>query len=112
MRWGLLWTVNQGFTPQRHYAGVGHSRMSNWQSEKTERNRRSLTRLCKALPTIFPPAVLARALGRPFKPRRRDFAIEFAERKSAAYELLTKTFNWRFFLSLHLRVIGPIARHL
>jgi hypothetical protein len=44
------------------------SRMSNWQTEKAERNRRSFARLSKALPAIFPSAVLARALNRPFIP--------------------------------------------
>jgi hypothetical protein len=34
--------------------------MSNWQAEQAERNRKSLARLTKALPAIFPPAVLAR----------------------------------------------------
>jgi hypothetical protein len=34
--------------------------MSSWQIEQTERNRKSLARLSKALPTIFPPAVRAR----------------------------------------------------
>ena len=38
--------------------------MSNWQAEQAERNRKSLARLTKALPAIFPPAVLARALSR------------------------------------------------
>jgi hypothetical protein len=40
--------------------------MSNWQAEQAERNRKSLTRLSKSLPGIFPAAVLARALSRPF----------------------------------------------
>jgi len=44
--------------------------MSNWQAEQAERNRKSLARLTKALPAIFPPVVLARALSRPFIPRR------------------------------------------
>ena len=50
--------------------------MSNWQEEKAERNRRSLARLSKALPTVFPPAVLARALGRPFIPPTPRLAID------------------------------------
>jgi hypothetical protein len=49
--------------------------MSSWQTEKTERNRKSLARLSKALP-IFPPAVLARALGRPFIPPTPRLAVE------------------------------------
>src|SRR5689334_17563176 len=40
--------------------------MSSWQTDTAERNRRSLARLSKALPPIFPPVVLARALARPF----------------------------------------------
>lgn len=50
--------------------------MSNWQAEKAERNRRSLARLSKALPPNFPPAVLARAFGRPFIPPTPRLAIE------------------------------------
>jgi hypothetical protein len=42
--------------------------MSNWQAETAERNRKSFARLSKALPEIFPPVVLARALDRPFMP--------------------------------------------
>ena len=33
--------------------------MSKWQAEKAERNRQSLARLNRALPRIFPPAVLS-----------------------------------------------------
>src|SRR5262249_53220099 len=50
--------------------------MSNWETEKTERNRRSFARLSKALPAIFPPAVLARAVSRPFIPPTPRLAIE------------------------------------
>jgi len=50
--------------------------MSKWQAEKAERNRRSLARLARGLPAIFPPAVLARALGRPFIPPAPRLAIE------------------------------------
>jgi hypothetical protein len=50
--------------------------MSKWQEEKEERNRRSLARLTKALPRIFPPAVLSRALGRPFVPPTPRLAID------------------------------------
>jgi hypothetical protein len=42
--------------------------MSKWEAEKAERNRRSIARLTKSLPGIFPSAVLSRALGRPFVP--------------------------------------------
>jgi hypothetical protein len=50
--------------------------MSDWQTEKAERNRRSFARLSKALPTIFPLAVLTRALNRPFIPPTPRLAIE------------------------------------
>jgi hypothetical protein len=42
--------------------------MSKWLDEKAERNRQALACLSKKLPAIFPPAVLARALSRPFIP--------------------------------------------
>ena len=51
--------------------------MSRWEEEKAERNRRSLGRLTKALPCIFPSAVLSRALARPFVPPTPRLAIEF-----------------------------------
>jgi hypothetical protein len=50
--------------------------MSSWQAEKAERNSRSLARLVGRLPAIFPPAVLARALARPFIPPTPRLAIE------------------------------------
>jgi hypothetical protein len=50
--------------------------MSKWQEEKTERNRRSLARLTRALPRIFPSAVLSRALGRPFVPPTPRLAVD------------------------------------
>jgi len=50
--------------------------MSEWQAEKAERNQRSLARLCRALPIVFPPTVLARALARPFIPPTPRLAIE------------------------------------
>ena len=50
--------------------------MSDWQTEKAERNRKSFARLSKALPAIFPPPVLARALDRPFIPPTPRLAIE------------------------------------
>src|SRR5262249_37093591 len=50
--------------------------MSNGETEKAERNRRSFARLSKALPAIFPPAVLARAVSRPFIPPTPRLAIE------------------------------------
>src|SRR5215469_6241379 len=50
--------------------------MSNWQTEHAERNKRSLARLSKYLPEIFPPAVLTRALSRPFIPPTPRLAID------------------------------------
>ena len=50
--------------------------MSKWQDEKAERNRLSLARLTKALPRVFPSAVLARALSRPFVPPTPRLAID------------------------------------
>jgi hypothetical protein len=50
--------------------------MSNWQAGQAERNRKSLARLTNALPAIFPPAVLARALSRPFLPPTPRLAID------------------------------------
>ena len=51
--------------------------MSKWQEEKAERNRQSSARLTKALPPIFPSAVLSRALNRPFVPPTPRLAIDF-----------------------------------
>ena len=50
--------------------------MSGWQELKAERNQRSLIRLTKALPPVFPRVVLARALARPFVPPTPRLAIE------------------------------------
>ncbi len=50
--------------------------MSKWQEVKAERNRQSLARLTKALPPIFPSAVLSRALGCPFVPPTPRLAID------------------------------------
>ena len=50
--------------------------MSKWEAEKAERNRRSIARLTKSLPGIFPSAVLSRALGRPFVPTPPRLAID------------------------------------
>src|SRR5258707_8205706 len=50
--------------------------MSTWQELKAERNRQSVARLTKALPQIFPPLVLRRALGRPFVPPTPRLAID------------------------------------
>ena len=49
--------------------------MTNWQTENDRRNRQALARLTKSLPSIFPSAVLARALSRPFKPPTPRLAI-------------------------------------
>ena len=55
---------------------VGDRTMSGWQELKAEKNRRSLVRLTKALPPIFPRVVLARGLARPFVPPTPRLAIE------------------------------------
>jgi hypothetical protein len=50
--------------------------MSKWEAERAERNRRSIARLTKSLPGVFPSAVLSRALGRPFVPPTPRLAID------------------------------------
>jgi len=50
--------------------------MSKWQEQQAERNRRSAARLAKALPSVFPAAVLTRALIRPFIPPTPRLAID------------------------------------
>ena len=50
--------------------------MSKWQELKAKRNRQSLTRLSKTLPSIFPSAVLLRALRRPFVPPTPRLAMD------------------------------------
>src|ERR1700758_4771938 len=47
--------------------------MSEW---RQERNRRSLARLEKALPAVFPAPVLRRALSRPFIPPMPRLAVD------------------------------------
>src|ERR1700746_892264 len=50
--------------------------MSRWQDEKAERNGQAVARLNRALPDIFPSAVLRRALGRPFVPPTPRLAVD------------------------------------
>lgn len=50
--------------------------MSSWADEKAERNRRSIARLTRTLPAIFPAAVLHRALNRPFVPPTPRLAVD------------------------------------
>lgn len=50
--------------------------VSRWQDERAERNRQAVARLNRALPDIFPSAVLSRALGRPFVPPTPRLAID------------------------------------
>jgi hypothetical protein len=50
--------------------------MSEWENQRADRNRKSLSRLSKRLPTIFPPMVLGRALSRPFIPPTLRLAID------------------------------------
>jgi hypothetical protein len=67
---------DEGFTARWHHAVESGPIMSKWQEEKAEKNRRSLARLNKGLPRIFPSAVLSRALGRPFVPPTPRLAID------------------------------------
>lgn len=63
--------------------------MSNWQTEKAERNRKSFARLSKALPAIFPPTVLSPALDRPpFIPPTPRLAIVLGKRRRIRIDLL------------------------
>src|SRR5262245_25957154 len=48
-------------------------KMSEW---RAERNRRSVKRLTKALPPMFPAPVLTHALGRPFIPPTPRHAVD------------------------------------
>src|SRR5205085_10095145 len=57
----------------RRRRGTFVTKTSEW---RDERNRKSLARLEKALPDIFPSAVLARALARPFIPPMPRLAID------------------------------------
>jgi hypothetical protein len=50
--------------------------MSKWQQYKSEINKRALARLMRALPDVFPAAVLSRALNRPFIPPTPRLAID------------------------------------
>jgi hypothetical protein len=50
--------------------------MSIWEEQRSKRNRQSLARLTKAMPRIFPSAVLSRALSRPFVPPTPRLAID------------------------------------
>jgi len=50
--------------------------VSAWQDQRAERNRQSVARLTRALPEIFPSAVLTRALARPFVPPTPRLAID------------------------------------
>jgi len=50
--------------------------MSSWQERRAEQNRQSVARLTRALPGVFPPAVLSRALRRPFVPPTPRLAID------------------------------------
>lgn len=48
----------------------------SWETKKAERNRQSLVRLNRALPRIFPSAVLSWALSRPFVPPTPRLAVD------------------------------------
>jgi hypothetical protein len=50
--------------------------MSEWKARKAAINERALARLTRALPHAFPPAILRRALTRPFIPPTPRLAID------------------------------------
>jgi hypothetical protein len=50
--------------------------MSKWETQRAEKNRRSVARLTNALPGVFPSVVLSRALDRPFVPPTPRLAID------------------------------------
>ncbi len=56
--------------------GFGEADLSKWQDDKAEANRRTLARLSKSLPAVFPAAVLARALACRFVPPTPRLAID------------------------------------
>jgi len=66
-------TSDDSFTPSISRCPYGRG---PHQELKAERNRRSLVRLTRALPLVFPRAVLTRALARPFVPPTPRLAIE------------------------------------
>jgi hypothetical protein len=68
--------VNKRLRLTAMLAALGPDRMSKWQDQRAEINRRALARLTKALPGIFPSGVLSRALGRPFIPPTPRLAID------------------------------------
>ena len=71
-------------------------KMSKWQAEKAERNRQSLARLNRALPRIFPSAVLSWALGRPFVPPTPRLAVDLYRRA----RIRSAPIGWRVRLLL------------
>jgi hypothetical protein len=50
--------------------------MSEWKARKAAINERALARLTRALPDVFPPAILGRALARPFIPPTPRLAVD------------------------------------
>jgi hypothetical protein len=64
--------ADEAFTIYRQDMGRG-TRMSEW---RDERNRRSLARLTRALPDVFPAIVLTHALARAFIPPRPRLAVD------------------------------------
>jgi hypothetical protein len=50
--------------------------MSEWKARKAAINERALARLTRALPDVFPPAVLGRAIERPFIPPTPRLAVD------------------------------------
>src|SRR6516162_1346737 len=50
--------------------------MSEWKARKAAINESALARLTRALPDVFPPAILGRALARPFTPPTPRLAVD------------------------------------
>jgi hypothetical protein len=50
--------------------------MSEWKARKAAINESALARLTRALPDVFPPAILGRALARPFIPPTPRLAVD------------------------------------
>jgi len=62
---------DEGFTARWHHAVDSGGRLCPNGKRRSGKNRRSLARLAKALPRVFPSAVLSRALSRPSCRQRR-----------------------------------------
>jgi hypothetical protein len=71
--------------------------MSRWETKKAERNRQSLARLNRALPRIFPSAVLSWVLSPPFVPPTPRLAIDSYRRAHPIRAWLSLRPRWLYF---------------